>query len=173
MKAFNSITAFVFSVIAFSAPMSLHAQESPRETTSGSIGGASVSIAYGSPSVRGRKIWGDLVPYGQIWRTGANQVTEIQTNKDLKIGGKTLPAGKYSIFTLPGENEWKVIFNSVTGQWGIKDDGSANDDPAKDVLVVNVKPEKSSAFSERLTFKITNVGFALLWENLKLSVPAS
>jgi hypothetical protein len=173
MKASSTITAFVFSVIAFSAPVTLRAQESPRETTSGSIGGATVSIGYGSPSVRGRKIWGDLVPYGQIWRTGANQVTEIQTNKDLKIGGKTLPAGKYSIFTLPGENEWKVIFNSATGQWGIKDDGSANDDPSKDVLIVNVKPEKSTSFSERLTFKITGSGFVLLWENLKLPVAAN
>ena len=170
--SFRRLTWIIALVIA--VPVAIHRGLFYEITASGlELAGASVSIAYGSPSVRGRKIWGDLVPYGQIWRTGANQVTEIQTNKDLKIGGKTLPAGKYSIFTLPGENEWKVIFNSVTGQWGIKDDGSANDDPAKDVLVVNVKPEKSSAFSEHLTFKITNVGFVLLWENLKLSVPAS
>ena len=78
--------------------------------------------------------------------------------------------GKYSIFTIPGENEWKVIFNSETGQWGIKDDGSANDDPSKDVLTITVKPEKSSAFHERLTFVIDDKGFALLWGDIAVPV---
>jgi hypothetical protein len=132
-----------------------------------------VTIGYGSPSVRGRKIWGGLVPFGQIWRTGANPVTEIQTDKDLRIGGSVLPAGKYSIFTIPGESEWKVIFNSETGQWGIKDDGSANDDPSKDVLTVTVKPEKSPSFTEQLSFKINSDGFVLLWENLAVPVKAN
>jgi hypothetical protein len=166
------LTALSFFVLAYSMPSSAQAQESPRESVTGSIKGTSVTIGYGSPSVRGRKIWGDLVPYDKIWRTGANPVTEIQTNKDLKIQGKTLPSGKYSIFTIPGEKEWKVIFNSETGQWGIKDDGSANDNPSKDVLIVTVKPEKSSAFNERLTFKINNSGFVLLWENLAVPVNA-
>ncbi|HZY37777.1 MAG TPA: DUF2911 domain-containing protein [Mucilaginibacter sp.] len=173
MKTLFKLTALSFLVVAFFVPSAVRAQESPRESVNGSINGANVSIGYGSPSVRGRKIWGDLVPYGQIWRTGANPVTEIQTNKDLKIGDKTLPAGKYSIFTIPGENEWKVIFNSETGQWGIKDDGSANDDPSKDVLTVTVKPEKSPAFHEKLTFAISNGGFTLLWENLAVPVSAN
>jgi hypothetical protein len=172
MKTLIKLTTLSFFVLAFSMPAAVRAQESPRESVSGSINGAKVTIGYGAPSVRGRKIWGALVPYGKIWRTGANPVTEIQTDKDLKIGGKTLPAGKYSIFTLPGETEWKVIFNSVTGQWGIKQDGSANDDPSKDVLTVTVKPEKSPAFTEQLTFKINNDGFALLWENLEVPVKA-
>jgi hypothetical protein len=145
-------------------------QESPRESASGSINGATIKIDYGSPSVKGRKIWGGLVPYDKIWRTGANPVTEIETSKDLKIEGKPLPAGKYSIFTIPGEKEWKVIFNSETGQWGIKDDGSANDDQAKDVLTVTVKPEKSKEFKEHLTFMIDQNGFALVWENLAVPV---
>jgi hypothetical protein len=145
-------------------------QESPRETVSGTISGANVSIAYGSPSVRGRKIWGDLVPYGKLWRTGANPVTTFETSKDVSIEGKILRAGKYSIFTIPDENEWKIIFNSETGQWGIKDDGSANDDPAKDVLTVTVKPEKSKEFHEHLTFVIDQQGFALLWENFAVPV---
>ena len=173
MKTLFKLTALSFLVLAFFMPSTVRAQESPRESVSGSINGANVTIGYGSPSVRGRKIWGELVPYGQIWRTGANQVTEIQTDKDLKIEGKTLPAGKYSIFTIPGENEWKVIFNSQTGQWGIKDDGSANDDPSKDVLTVVVKPEKSSDFHEKLTFAINNGGFSLLWENLGVPVAAN
>jgi len=170
MKTSFKLKALGFFVCAFLVSSAAVAQESPRENVSGSINGASVTIGYGSPSVRGRKIWGDLVPYGQLWRTGANPVTEFQTNKDIKIEGKLLPAGKYSIFTIPGQNEWKVIFNSETGQWGIKDDGSANDDPAKDVLTITVKPEKSDGFHEHLTFTINNKGFVLAWENLAVPV---
>jgi hypothetical protein len=163
----KTVTLFVcISLTSFTA----FCQESPRETVNGTISGASVSIAYGSPSVRGRKIWGDLVPYGKLWRTGANPVTTFETNKDVNIEGKILHAGKYSIFTIPGENEWQIIFNSETGQWGIKDDGSANDDAEKDVLTVTVKPEKSKEFHEHLTFVIDQQGFALLWENLAVPV---
>jgi hypothetical protein len=143
---------------------------SPRDSVSGTIGGAAIKIQYGSPSVRGRKIWGELVPYGKIWRTGANPVTTFQTSKDIKVEGQTLHAGKYSLFTTPGENEWKVIFNSQTGQWGIKRDGTANDDPTKDVLTVTVKPMKSKGFNERLKFEINSNGFVLLWENLAVPV---
>ena len=168
----TQFTAISLFVLAFSMPAAVQAQQSPRESVTGSINGANVTISYGSPSVRGRKIWGGLVPYDKIWRTGANQATEIQTSKDLKIGGNTLPAGKYSIFTVPGEKEWKVIFNSQTGQWGIKQDGLANDDPSKDVLTVMVKPEKSPAFTEKLTFKINKDGFDLLWENVEVPVKA-
>ena len=173
MKTLFKLSALSFLVIAFFMPSGARGQESPRESVSGTINGANVTIGYGSPSVRGRKIWGDLVPYGQIWRTGANPVTEIQTDKDLKIEGKTLPAGKYSIFTIPGENEWKVIFNSETGQWGIKDDGSANDDPSKDVLTVTAKPQKSPDFHEKLTFAVNSGGITLLWENLALPIMAN
>ena len=160
--------AFLISSVAFSQK-SAKPIASPRDSVSGKVGNASIKIAWGSPGVKGRKIWGGLVPYNKIWRTGANPVTTFQTSKDIKIEGKTLHAGKYSIFTIPGEKEWKIIFNSQTGQWGIKDDGSANDNPVKDVLVVVVKPMKSKEFSERLTFKIDN-GFVLLWENLAVPV---
>jgi len=144
-------------------------QASPRDSVSGTVAGSAIKIAYGSPAVKGRKIWGGLVPYDKVWRTGANPVTTFETSKDIQIEGKTLPAGKYSLFTTPGETEWKVIFNSQLGQWGIKNDGSANDDPSKDVLVVTVKSMKSKEFNERLTFKIHN-GFVLLWENLAVPV---
>jgi hypothetical protein len=142
---------------------------SPGDSVSGVVGSSKISINYGSPSVRGRKIWGGLVPYDKIWRTGANEATIFTTSKAIKVEGKTLPAGKYSLFTVPGKTEWKFIFNSQTGQWGIKDDYSANDDPKKDVLTVTVKSMKSAAFSERMKFKIDN-GFVLLWENLAVPV---
>ncbi len=160
------VCAFLVSSVAFAQDKK---PASPRENVTGTVSGSTITIDYGSPSVRGRKIWGGLVPYDKIWRTGANPATTFETSKDIMVEGKTLKAGKYSIFTIPGESEWKVIFNSQTGQWGIKNDGSANDDPSKDVLTVTVKPMKSKEFNEMMTFKI-NKGFVLLWENLAVPV---
>lgn len=158
--------AFLVSSVAFGQKKPL----SPRDSVMGTVAGSHIKIWYGSPSVRGRKVWGALVPYGKIWRTGANEATIFTTSKAIKIEGKNLPAGKYSLYTEPGENEWKIILNSQTGQWGIKMDGSTTDDPSKDVLVATVKPMKSSAFHEQMKFELTKTGFELLWENLEVPV---
>lgn len=144
------------------------APASPAKTATGKIGNATVTIQYSSPSVKGRAIWGELVPYGKIWRAGANAATTFETDKDLKVEGKTLPAGKYSLFILPEKSSWTIIFNAEVGQWGIKKGGVANLDRAKDVLTVNVKP-KNHAATEGLTYEVNNKGIALLWE--KLIVP--
>jgi hypothetical protein len=176
MKKLFSVKALAFFACAFlfsfaaSAQNMAKAPASPRDSVSGVIKGAEIKINYSSPSVRGRKVFGGLVPYGKLWRTGANPATTFETNKEVKIEGQTLPAGKYSLFTLPGETEWKVIFNSQTGQWGIKRDGTANDDPAKDVLTVTVKSMKSKEFNEALKFAISKKGFVLLWDNLAVPV---
>jgi hypothetical protein len=143
---------------------------SPPATASGKVGAANITIDYSSPAVKGRKIWGELVPYGKVWRAGANEATVFQTDKDITVEGKKLPAGKYSLFVTPGENEWTIIFNSETGQWGIKRNGEANRDPAKDVLAVTVKPRKSSTMNERLKYTVNNNGFVLSWENLEVPV---
>ena len=165
---FISLCTCLLASTAFSQPMGQNA--SPRDSVSGTVNGASVTIAYGSPSVRGRKIFGGLVPYGKIWRTGANPMTTIQTSKAIAVEGKMLPAGKYSIFTIPGQKTWKIIFNSVTDQWGIKRDGTANDDPAKDVLTVSVTPMKADMMYEHMTFKINDSGFVLVWDNTAVPV---
>jgi hypothetical protein len=162
------VCALLLSLTAFSQKKA-EPILSPRDSVSGVVAGSHISINYGSPSVRKRKIWGGLVPYNKIWRTGANPATVFKTSKDIKVEGKTLHAGKYSLFTIPGEKEWTIIFNSETGQWGIKDDYTANDDPKKDVLKVTVKSMKAKAFSERMKFKI-NKGFVLIWENLAVPV---
>lgn len=143
---------------------------SPPATATGKVGDATVTINYSSPAVKGRTIWGDLVPYGQVWRAGANEATVFETDKDIKVEGKTLPAGKYSLFAQPGEKEWTIIFNSETGQWGIKRGGVSNRDPANDVLSVNVKPKKSASMNERLAYVVEGQGFALRWENLEVPV---
>ena len=94
----------------------------------------------------------------------------LKRTKDITVEGKSLPAGKYSLYAIPGENEWVIIFNSKTGQWGVKNDESTSEEPASDVLRVNVKPVKSAAFNERMKFVVDNNGFALEWENLRVPV---
>ena len=143
---------------------------SPPATATGKVHGATITISYSSPGVKGRKIWGELVPYDKVWRAGANKATIFQTDKDIRVEGKNLPAGKYSLYIIPGEKEWTFIFNSETGQWGIKEDGSTTEDPAKDVLRVNVKPRKSKSFTERMAYVVNGDGFALVWENLEVPV---
>ena len=143
---------------------------SPPETATGTISGAAITINYSSPAVKGRKIWGGLVPYDQVWRLGANKATTFETSKDITVEGKKLPAGTYSLYAIPGEKEWTFIFNSKTGQWGIKNDGSTTEDPANDVLRVTVKSQKSASFNERMKFEVGKKGFSLLWENLKVPV---
>src|SRR5258705_13398511 len=85
---------------------------SPPATATGKVNGATITINYSSPSVKGRKIWGALVPYDKVWRAGANEATIFETDKDIKIEGKPLHAGKYSLYAIPGEKEWTFIFNS-------------------------------------------------------------
>lgn len=143
---------------------------SPPATAKGTAAGANITIDYSAPSVKGRKIWGDLVPYDKVWRAGANKATIFETDKDITVGGKKLPKGKYSLYAIPGEKEWTYIFNSQTGQWGIKMGGETTEDPAKDVIRVTAKPEKSSTMNEKLTYVIDSKGFALEWENLKVPV---
>ncbi|HLG40717.1 MAG TPA: DUF2911 domain-containing protein [Chitinophagaceae bacterium] len=174
MKKTITKRAFVLALIGiFMSPM-IRAQNgtpaSPPATATGKVNEATITINYNSPGVKGRKIWGGLVPYDQVWRAGANKATVFETDKDIKVEGKALAAGKYSLYAIPGEKEWTIIFNSATGQWGINRDGTTTEDPAKDVLRVTVKPEKSESLTERLTYTVDSKGFALVWENLKVPV---
>ena len=91
---------------------------SPPVTATVSLNGKDVTIKYGAPSMRGRKIFGGLVPYDKVWRTGANEATSFVTQADLKIGGTTVPAGSYTLYTLPNPTRWLLIVNKQTGQWG-------------------------------------------------------
>jgi len=171
----KAIAGFVVALListAASAQMGGKTIPSPRDSVSGKIGTATISINYGAPSLRGRKILGVMEPYDKLWRAGANQSTTFTTDRDIKVEGKTLPAGKYSLFAMPGEKEWKIVFNSQTGQWGIRNVPGghvANEDPAKDVLVVTVKPA-SHEVTERLKYEINNKGFALVWEDVSIPV---
>jgi hypothetical protein len=168
-KAFST-KAFMLIIVGVILSGTLHAQEdkskrpSPPATATGKIGEASITIDYSSPSVKGRKIFGGILPYGKVWRAGANEATMFQTDKDIIVEGKKLPAGKYSFFATPGENEWTIFFNSEAGQWGDKQGGDANMDPAKTVLSVPVKVKKSTDLNEKLQYSVTNNGIDLRWE---------
>jgi hypothetical protein len=138
---------------------------SPPMTAEGKIGEADVTINYSAPSVRGRTIYGDLVPYNQIWRTGANEATTIETSGDLSIEGKSLPAGKYAVFTIPGEENWTVIFNRAADQWGAYDY-----DEAQDALRVEVSPTDLEESVEVLQFEVLDDAIALRWADKEVSM---
>lgn len=138
---------------------------SPRDSVLGKAGNAAILITYGSPSVKGRVIWGDLVPYGKVWRTGANEATTFKTDKDIMVEGKKLAKGTYGLFAIPGEKDWIIIFNKNSKQWGAYDYKES-----EDVLRVTVKSKKSSSMNERLIYTINENGFSLIWENLEVPV---
>lgn len=141
----------------------VNAQEkplSPPEKATGNINGATIEINYGSPSVRGRKIWGEIVPFNDIWRAGANEATTFETNKELIIEGAKLPAGKYSFFIIPNEKECVVIFNKEAKQWG-----AYKYDSKKDQLRITVKPKNSKTITEKLIYTINNNNVVLSWDN--------
>ena len=173
MKRVTFIKGLVMTLALSCMSTMIHAQQaSPAATAAGTINGANVTIKYHSPRVKGRQIYGtDLVPYGgKVWRAGANEATIIETDKDLMVGGKKLPAGKYSIYAIANPDSWVIIFNSQTGQWGINRDQSTTEDPAKDVIRVTVTPKKSAMMNENLLYTINNNGFILSWENLDIPV---
>jgi hypothetical protein len=133
---------------------------SPSATATGKIGAANVKIVYCKPSARGRKIMGELVPFGEVWRTGANAATTIEFDKPVKIGGKDLAAGKYALFTIPGETEWTLIINKDVNQWG-----AFNYSDKDDVLRVTAKPSKTAAMVETFNISVEKDQIALKWEN--------
>jgi hypothetical protein len=137
---------------------------SPADSTSGKIGTATITINYSSPSVKGRTIWGELVPYGEVWRAGANEATRFTTDQDIMVEGKLLPAGTYSFYTIPNKDQWTIIFNKTAKQWGTQYDEK------QDALRVTAKARTGAPMSERLTYAVTKQGLVLRWENLEVPV---
>ncbi|MBD0365836.1 MAG: DUF2911 domain-containing protein [Flavisolibacter sp.] len=169
MKKILTATFFAVALVSSITTMAQAAQEdkskrpSPPATFKTTLSGANITINYSQPSVKGRTIGKEIAPYGQVWRTGANEATTFEVNKDVKIEGKDLKAGKYGLFTIPGENEWVIIFNNEPNQWG-----AFKYDASKDVLRVTVKPTKAPSFTEQMTFTNRNGKVALLWGNTEV-----
>ena len=150
-------TAFALALLialplgAQNAPSFKVPRPSPKSVLTQTIGFTDMTITYSRPAARGRKIFGALVPYGQVWRTGANEATTISFSDDVTINGQALPKGTYSLHTIPGKDSWTIIFNKVADQWG-----SFNYDQSKDALRVTAKPH-GDEFNELMTFSIPKV----------------
>lgn len=141
---------------------------SPKAAVSQTIGYTEISVEYSRPSVHGRKIWGDLVPYNKVWRTGANEATVIQFTTDVSINGNKIPAGRYSLFTIPNEKEWTIIFNKVDKQWG-----AFNYKEDQDLIRFNVTPTENE-FVESLIYYFSDITsnsvlLNIAWEKIKVS----
>lgn len=128
-----------------------------------------VKVVYSRPHKRGREIFGsELAPYGKVWRLGANEATEITTTKNIKVGGKTLKTGTYSLFAIPKKDEWTVIFNSGLGQWGAYDY-----DESEDVLRLEVPIQKAETTYEPFTIMFNEEGteLTMVWDQTKVVLP--
>ena len=150
---------------------------SPEDQLTFSQGDLEINVFYNRPKKKGREIFGVLVPYGKVWRTGANEATTFETNKDLTFEGKKLKAGKYSLWTIPDEDSWTIIFNTEYGQWGISYDGEANRKPGLDALKVEVPPVRQERTFEEFTISFEKTGeeaeMVLIWDKTLVAVPFS
>ncbi|HMP99743.1 MAG TPA: DUF2911 domain-containing protein [Cyclobacteriaceae bacterium] len=162
-----SLVLCMFTLLAVNESMAQEQKKrtSPPAKSEGMVGDVKVTIDYHSPAADGRKIMGDLVPYGKVWRTGANNATTVEFSKAIKVEGKELAAGKYEIFTIPGEKDWTVIFQKATGQWG-----SYTYKEENDVLRVSVKSEATKEFAESLKLGVDKDAMYIKWENTKVKL---
>ena len=136
---------------------------SPLTADSISIEGKQISIEYSSPGVKGRKIWGELDPYDEVWRIGANEATIFQTELDIIFADSiSLPRGKYSLFAIPRDGDWTIIFNKEWDQWG-----SFNYDESLDQLRFDITPKFVPELKEKLTFDLTEGSLDFHWEYLQ------
>lgn len=143
---------------------------SPPATADVTLAGKQITIKYSRPSMRGRKIMGGLVPYGQVWRTGANEATTLITPVALRIGTADVPAGQYTLWTLPSEGAWKLIINKQTGQWGTEYNAD------QDLARVDMQKSSTSQPVEQFLISWKKEGprkadLVLEWENTRVSVP--
>ncbi len=149
-------------------------QHSPEEVVNHKKAGYDLEVFYNRPYKKGRKIFGSLVPFDRVWRTGANEATTFETKSDLLIDGQTLKAGKYTLWTIPGPESWKVIFNDKQYEWGVTRNGPSRQSEY-DALVVQVPVETTEEVMEQFTINFdesaSNVQLTLSWDLTKVSVP--
>ena len=131
--------------------------------------GKTITVNYSSPRMKGRKIYGGLVPYGQVWRAGANEATTFVTDTDLNIGGTTVPAGSYTIFAVPGEDKWSLVISKKTGEWGTQYPGPENDLARIDMKVAKL-PSPVENFTIAFDENAGNCTLRMDWETTRASV---
>ena len=168
MKRLLITALFAISVSAYSQ-WTLPAA-SPRQTVEQQFSMSKITVDYGRPGVKGRKIFGDLVPYGKVWRAGANSSTKIEFKQSINFGGTIVPAGKYGLYILPTEKEWKIILNGDSQSWGTDYDAS------KDLYAVTVPVQKLAEKQEFFEIALNpldenSVDLVFKWDNVKTVVP--
>ncbi len=166
-----TLLAILFTTAAF-AQMGGGKPSPPASATCDLGGGKTIKTDYSSPRMKGRKIYGELVPFGEVWRTGANEATTFVTSADVIVGGKTVPAGSYTIFTVPAADKWTLIINKTTGEWGIPYKYESNE-----LARVEMKASKLPSPVENFTIAYDKSGsgcsLRLDWETTRASVDIS
>jgi hypothetical protein len=174
MKTTLKTMLLLFAAASFSTQIQAQGLNMPQASTTQvltqNFGLGKITLNYSRPNVKARKIFGALVPFGEVWRTGANSATLVSFTEDVKIEGQTLPAGEYGLFTIPGRNEWTVIFNRGSKQWGAYTYSEADD-----VLRVKIKPAKLKAKAESFTIQFANVyptaaQMQLMWDKTGINI---
>jgi Protein of unknown function (DUF2911) len=166
-KRIALLVGLIFTFTVFAAGQA--AKPSPPASATCDLGGNTIKTDYSSPRMKGRKIFGGLVPYGQVWRTGANEATTFVTSTDVVVGGKAVPAGSYTIFTIPNADKWTLIINKKTGEWGIPYKYEADE-----LARVDMKVSKLSHPVEEFTIAYKKLGNGCVlmidWENTRAAV---
>jgi hypothetical protein len=171
-KKIALLSLFVFFATVCFAQMG-GGKPSPAASASCDLGGGkTIKTDYSSPRMKGRKIFGDLVPYGKVWRTGANEATTFVTSSDVVVGGKTVPAGSYTLFTVPGADKWTLIVNKKTGEWGIPYKYESDE-----LARIDMKVSKMPSPVENFTINYEKSGngctLQIEWETTRVSVDIS
>jgi hypothetical protein len=159
----KQIFAFLLASLCLWMPVSAQTTLSPRATAEF----GNVSVDYGQPSKRGRVIFGGLEPYGQVWRTGANEATVITFRKDGLFAGKPVKAGKYTLFTIPHEDKWEIILNSTLSQWGAYEYEKIKE---HNVLQATVPAKKTADVIEKFTITVKADAMLLEWDQTQVSI---
>lgn len=148
-------------------------KSSPEATVTYQQGGKDLSVTYCRPSKKGREIFGAMLPYEEVWRTGANEATTFTTATDIEVGRQTLPAGTYTLWTIPSADHWSVIFNSQAYSWGTGFDGVAKREAEYDVVKVDVATQNTTSPVEMFTiaFEGDALSMSLAWDQTKVLVP--
>ncbi len=174
------LITFFFLFVSLGSAQLKHPKASPAATVIQEVGFTTIKIEYSRPAVRGRKVFGNLpdgkkglVPYGRIWRVGANESTKITVDGSISIHGNTLVKGTYALYAFPEKEEWEVVFHSNTSHWG---DGRNNYEPEEDVFRIKIKPNSEASFQENFLISFDNIthnsaDMIWHWENTKLVIP--
>jgi hypothetical protein len=160
--------------IAFRVLTTMTKKASPEDLVEYVDGDKKIEVFYCQPAKKGREIFGGLIPYGKVWRTGANEASTFETTHALQVGGKKLPAGKYTLWTIPNADHWSIIFNNKMYGWGVNFSEEASRDPQYDMVSIDVPTESTGSVIERFTIKVESaptLGMSLAWDNTKINVP--